>query len=145
MKIRKLLVAVFLSLGMTTIAATSNSQSNATIWDGVYSVEQAARGKEVYNVSCVSCHAADLRGDSNAPGLTGMGFMFLWEGRSVGELYSTIQSQMPSENPNSLSAQRYRDVVSYILQANNFPPGNEDLSSNVDLLNAISITPESSR
>ena len=142
---RKLLTLVSVLFGLVLVAEVSYGQSNSTIWDAIYSEAQAARGKEVYSVSCVSCHAADLRGDSDAPSLRGMSFMFDWEGRSVGELFTTVQSQMPSENPNSLPAQNYLDVLAYIFQENNFPVGDEELSPEIDLLNQIGIVPESSR
>jgi len=60
------------------------AQNGTSIWSGIYTEAQAARGQEVYNSTCSSCHAGDLRGNSNAPSLTGMSFMFLWERRSVG-------------------------------------------------------------
>jgi len=142
---RKLLTFVLVLFGLVLMTEVSYGQSDLTIWDAIYSEAQAARGRDVYSVSCVSCHAADLRGDSNAPSLRGMRFMFLWEGRSVGELFTAIQSQMPSENPNSLPAQNYLDVLAYIFQENNFPVGEEELSAEIDLLNQIGIVPESSR
>ena len=60
-----------------------------SIWSGSYTEAQAERGAEDYSARCAACHGADLRGDSHAVGLVGMGFMFLWEGKSLGELYST--------------------------------------------------------
>ena len=143
--IRKTLTLMLVSFGLFIVAEVGHGQSSSTIWDAIYSEAQAARGRDIYNVSCVSCHAADLRGDSNAPSLRGMSFMFLWEGRSVGELFTTIQSQMPSENPSSLQAQNYLDVLAYIFQENNFPAGDEELSAEIDLLNQIGIVPASSR
>jgi len=49
---------------------------------------------------------------------------------------------MPSENPNSLPARDYRDVVTYILQENNFPAGEAELPIDDERLNQILIQPQ---
>jgi cytochrome c len=108
----------------------------------IFTQEQAGRGQSVYQAACVACHSADLRGNSNAPSLLGMSFMFLWEGRSVGELFTNIRTQMPSENPNSLPAQSYLDVLAFILQANSFPAGTSELTADLEQLNVIGIVAE---
>jgi hypothetical protein len=46
---------------------------------------------------------------------------------------------MPSDRPNSLPAESYRDIVAFILQANAFPPGPTELSVDPDALNQILI------
>ena len=42
-----------------------------TIWDGVFTEEQAGRGQKIYVVSCAPCHKTDLLGDSGTPALAG--------------------------------------------------------------------------
>lgn len=120
-------------------ANPSSGQQAGGLWDGVYSPEQAIRGETVYTNACVSCHGQDLGGNSNSPGLVGMGFMFLWEGRSLGELYESIRSAMPTDRPGQLPVQDYLDVVAYILQENAFPAGDTELPTRVEALNALSI------
>ena len=112
----------------------------ATIWDGVYTDEQARRGAEQYSARCASCHAADLRGNSNAPGLLGMAFMFLWEGRTLGELYTKMRNEMPTDQPGSLSAGTYADLLAFILKSNDFPSGDQELASTPQALEAYTIT-----
>ena len=116
------------------------AQSPDTIRDGIYSEEQAQRGAEQYRARCASCHSADLRGNSNSPSLLGMSFMFVWEGRSLGELFEKMRSEMPTDAPGSLSAQAYADVLAFILSSNQFPAGSSDLTADQSLLNGISIT-----
>ena len=58
-----------------------------------------------------------------------MSFMFLWEERSLGELFASIQTAMPPTNPNSLSRESYLDILAYLLQANSFPAGEDQLSA----------------
>ena len=118
------------------------------MWDGIYTEEQAARGRADYMKSCASCHAADLRGSNTAPSLVEESFAFLYGDATVGELYGRIRMLMPSDRPNSLSSQSYRDIVSFILQSNKFPPGEKELEADPDTLRQILITtkrPESNQ
>jgi cytochrome c len=111
-----------------------------TVWDGVYSEAQADRGQTAYMTACAPCHAKDLRGDSTAPSLIEESFSFQWDDTSVGELFVRIRTLMPSDRPNSLSSQSYRDIVAFLLQSNKFPPGQQDLDADPDALKLIRIT-----
>ena len=106
---------------------------------GIFSQQQAQRGGEQYRARCVSCHGNDLRGNSNSPSLLGLSFLFLWEGRSVGELYSKMRNEMPTDNPGSLQPQNYSDILAFILAENGYPAGTVDLGSDVAALAGISI------
>jgi mono/diheme cytochrome c family protein len=124
----------------TTPARLSATTGPArTVWDGVYTEEQAARGQAQYARACASCHAADLRGDSTAPSLVEEGFSFQWADATVGELFERVRRLMPSDRPNSLSSQAYRDIVAFILQANKFPTGEKELDTDLDALRQILI------
>ena len=70
--------------------------------------------------------------------------MFLWEGRSLGELYTKMRDEMPTDRPGSLSATTYADILSYILRFNGFPSGDSDLSGDAAALEAIAIESPSS-
>lgn len=97
--------------------------------DGVYSESQAERGFIVFRDTCSGCHgASEFRGDD---------FMFNWEGSSVGRLYRVISRTMPDDEPGSLPAKDYIDVVSYILQLNSFPTGSSDLAADEETLDAL--------
>jgi len=111
-----------------------------SIWGGSYTEAQAERGAEDYSARCAACHGADLRGDSHAVGLVGMGFMFLWEGKSLGELYSTIRNDMPQDQPRSLSKGSYEDILAFILKSNKFPAGDTELESGENALDKLMIT-----
>jgi cytochrome c len=116
----------------------SGQQPTSTV-DGIYTAEQAARGETIYNEACIACHGLDLGGNSNSPGLVGMGFMFLWEGSSVGEFFRKIQAEMPTDRPGQLPAQDYLDVIAYILQKNSFAEGSAELPSTAAALDSIVI------
>ena len=124
------------------VTSVSSGQGSTEIWAGVYTPEQAARGEAVYTETCIACHGQDLGGNSNSPGLVGMGFMFLWEGRTLGVFFEKIQAEMPTDRPGQLPMQDYLDVIAYILQKNAFPEGSEELPSSVEVLNSIEIVPK---
>jgi len=71
-----------------------------------------------------------------------MGFMFLWEGRTLGSFFEKVESEMPTDRPGQLPQQQYLDVIAYILEKNGFPAGGEELPANLELLNALSIVPK---
>ena len=122
--------------------ATSQISSAAknSLADGLYSDAQATRGAEEYSARCASCHAADLRGNSNSPSLIGLSFMFIWEGKTLGELFNKMSAEMPTDNPGGLSQQSYAAILAYILQKNEYPSGDTELPSNSAALDNIVIT-----
>jgi cytochrome c len=100
-----------------------------SVWEGVYSEAQAARGHTQYERSCTNCHGADLQGDAaqEVPPLVEDTFLARWSGRTVQSLFEKISQGMPASNPGSLAAPVYLDIVAYILQANRFPSAQEEL------------------
>ena len=98
-----------------------------TVTEGVYTVEQAARGLQVYQDQCTSCHGDALEG-SVGPPLTGDGFLSIWSARPVVELVDKIHNTMPLEATAPLSRQQSMDLTAYILQAGGFPAGQAALA-----------------
>ena len=144
-KVRTGLISVLIAtIAWSGVDATGGQDAATgparTVWDGVYTEEQATRGQTQYMRACASCHAADLRGGSTAPSLVEESFSFQWADTTVGELLERIRTLMPSDRPNSLSSQAYRDLVAFILQANKFPPGERELETDPDSLKQILIT-----
>ena len=111
-----------------------------TAWDGVYTEEQARRGRTGYMRACASCHAEDLRGNGTAPSLVEESFSFLYDDTMVGELLRRIRTLMPEDRPNSLSSRSYRDIVAFLLQSNKLPPGERELDADPEALQQILIT-----
>ena len=118
--------------GMLVAAAASRS-----VWDGVYSREQAGRGQTAYNSKCARCHGENLMGGEDSPALVDRDFLEKWNGKSVGSLVETIRKTMPSDGPGKLTRQQSTDITAYLLSANGFPAGNGDLASDADVLSEI--------
>ena len=118
------------------------ASGRGSVWDGVFTEDQAARGKSTYEQECASCHLDDLLGDGIAPSLTGAAFDFRWDELSVGDMRAAIRATMPQGAPASLSAQAYIDIISYILQANDLPAGENELPTDEAPLSQIIILSE---
>ena len=93
----------------------------------MYSVEQAGRGRQIYQEQCVTCHGDALEG-SVGPPLAGDGFLAIWSGLPVVDLVDKIHNTMPLQAPAPLSRQESIDLTAYVLQAGGFPPGQADLT-----------------
>src|SRR5271154_3476453 len=126
-----------------TIALHSrlHSQSAASVWDGVYTNEQAKRGEPVYAKECGSCHGDALDGVGQAPALAGDDFKANWNGQTVGDLFEKIQATMPAGNPGKLSRPQNAAIVAYILKSNGFPSGAKELPGDDEPLAKIRIEP----
>jgi mono/diheme cytochrome c family protein len=107
---------------MTTSAPTSTL-------NGVYTLEQAARGRNIYLGQCRSCHNPS----------TGDAFEKLWAGKTVADLFTYIKESMPPNDPGALSRTDNADVVGFLLQATRMPAGTRDLPADRDSLKTIRI------
>ena len=116
---------------------------NRTVWDGVYTEEQATRGEALYAQHCVRCHGATLQGNGEgANPLTGATFKSTWNGVSIGAMFERVRLSMPQDKPATLTRQEVADLLAFILQANKFPAGKSELARQTDVLNAITFQSE---
>jgi mono/diheme cytochrome c family protein len=133
--------AALLALGASV--ATLQAQAPArTVWDGVFSADQASAGKTLFDGKCAMCHGPDLGGAEMAPALAGGTFMANWAGQSVGDLATRIHTTMPANDPGSLSDKQVADAVAYILSVNQFPAGSAALPTDASLQGQINIVAE---
>lgn len=96
------------------------------IWDGVYTSEQAARGRATFEEACTRCHGRDLAG-TTAPALTGTQFQQSWGGGTIEVLFAKIRDTMPPGFGTVLDDRQKLEIVAYILKANGFPAGLSEL------------------
>ena len=120
-------------------AAVVIAAASRSVWDGVYTKEQASRGKDAYTQECMKCHAENLAGGEDAPALAGADFLGRWNTKSVGALFESIRKTMPSDDPGSLSTRQCADIVAYVLSMNEFPAGQKELENEAGPLNEIRI------
>jgi cytochrome c len=154
------LSSTVLALASLTVAAGSARGNEGTliavqdsVWERVYSDEQARRGEQQYKTSCSYCHRDDLSGGffddgtGRAPALAGprafnSSFAERWNDASLAEILATIVSTMPQNKPTSLSLPVYVDILTYLLSKNDIPSGPRELSTDLETLQQIIVTPK---
>ena len=120
-----LIAAAAIALG--TAAASSQNRSTK---DGVYTLEQAKRGAEVISRTCSRCHQTEFfKGQA----------VEAWVGNTVAGLYESIARTMPEDRPGSLKPQEYADILAYMFELNQYPPGKDELSGDTEALANIVI------
>jgi cytochrome c len=115
----------------------SATPEQRSVWDGVYSEEQAKRGESLYSRECSFCHGNKLKGSDTTPPLSGSDFAADWDGRTVGDLFKKIRLTMPQGEPDRLNQQQDADVLAYILSFNKFPSGKAELPAETEPLKLI--------
>lgn len=133
---RRLLPALTLAFG---VAATMAAQPSRTVWDGIYTDEQAARGEMLYAEQCAKCHGDTLGGQESAPALTGTTFYSNWEGEMLEPLFDRLRTTMPQDKPGSLSRSQNADILALMLKAGGFPAGATPLNGQAGALATITI------
>jgi quinoprotein glucose dehydrogenase len=138
---RLIVLAMLASIasGSATRVAAVQDGTTASVWDGVYSEEQAGRGEEAYRQACANCHGPELEGADMTPGLTGGMFTSNWNDLTLGDLFERIRATMPLDKPGSLSRQQNADLVAFLLKANQWPVGTTELSRELGALKQIRI------
>jgi mono/diheme cytochrome c family protein len=120
-------------------AATGAQEASRSVWDGVYSEEQAKRGAALYGRECARCHGTDLTGADEVPALFGPAFLANWDGLTVGDLSERVRRTMPPNKPGQLNRQQITDIVCHVLSVNGFPAAKTDLEPKTELLKQIRI------
>jgi mono/diheme cytochrome c family protein len=117
-------LALFAVLWTAAIAQTTRS-----VWDGVYTEQQANRGAILYEKECAGCHGPGGAGGSMAPALTDAAFAANYDGQTVGDLFERNRVTMPVGREGQLTGQAIADITAFMLQANKFPAGSEELAT----------------
>jgi mono/diheme cytochrome c family protein len=119
--------------------------SERSVWDGVYTAEQAKRGETLYANNCASCHGSALGGGESAPPLSGGEFFANWNGLTLGDLFDRIRVSMPADRPGKLSREQNADVLAFMLSVNQFPEGKTELGHQTEVLKQIRFDAERPR
>lgn len=136
-------------LAMALVAASTTSPARVAaqdespdgkIWDGAFTAAQADRGEKSFlEGPCAGCHQRDLSGDParNGPPLKGDNFFAHYENGSVNDLFVKIRDTMPPNANAALTEEAKLDVVAFLLRANGFPAGKEELKMEQESLENI--------
>jgi mono/diheme cytochrome c family protein len=138
----KLRFAVLTAAGLAAAIGAGTGQAQSTVrsvWEGIYSPEQAARGEAQYVERCAACHGAALNGTGEAPGLSGGEFVSHYDQLTVADLFDRVRTTMPQNDPGTLSRDQYVEVVAFLLKSNGFPAGDAPLDRRSEVLATIGI------
>ena len=129
---RSMFLVTGTALVMTLSATALGGQAPAkTTNSGVYTAEQAERGKKLFEAKCTACHdTARFTGDT---------FLDPWAGKPLKDVWDIASGTMPEDNPGSLQQQEYGDILAYFLQLNAFPTGDTELKGDAGAMAAIKI------
>ena len=137
----KLRITAIALIPLATIVLLNNTvhaqPPTRSVWEGVYTEAQAARGKGLYSQECASCHGGELTGGEMAPPLAGGEFMAGWDGLTIGDLFERIRISMPQNSPGTLSGQQNADILSFMLSSNKFPAGDTEMPKESGILKTI--------
>lgn len=134
-------VAVTLALTFSAArvpAAAQQSSGERRIWDGVFTADQAERGKPRFVASCSRCHNIALIGSERGPALKGRAFVSKWETDNLASLYTLIRDTMPRDGGAGVVNDELKiDILAYMLRENGFPTGGAELKLDMAALESI--------
>jgi len=138
----RVVFALPLGLAVVLAGAAIAQESGRSVWQGVFTPDQANRGAAVYAQRCGACHGAAMNGTGEAPALVGGEFVSHWDTMTVGDLFDRVRTTMPQNDPQSLTREEYADVLAFLLKNNGFPAGGQPLDRRSEVLATIGITAE---
>ena len=128
----KLSVSFSLCLLALCLFSAVNQPVSLAQSNGVFTDAQAVRGQALYDSKCGKCHGNQLD-NGTAAALIGGKFMGKWAGKSVDDLYYITKTQMPYGAAGTMKDQEYIDVVAFMLKANGYKAGAQELKADAAL------------
>ncbi|MFY9909276.1 MAG: NapC/NirT family cytochrome c [Candidatus Sulfotelmatobacter sp.] len=86
-----------------------------------------AAGGKLYQAQCASCHGAKLEGGAG-PSLKGATWHLIYGGAKLLTIWGEITGPMAQYAGTTYTTQQSLDIVSYLLQQNGLPSGNQPLA-----------------
>ena len=144
----RLLLVAALATTLSAVAQTAE-RGTRSISDGVFTAEQARRGRAAYTGPCDRCHGFKLDGAPDdpdmlpAPPVAGPKFLRKWNGRTLAALFDYVRLTMPTNNPGYLSGAEVADIVAYMLSVSGMPAGEDALAPEPEALAGVVIVSQS--
>ena len=94
-----------------------------------FSAAQAAAGDKLYAAKCSACHGERLEGGAG-PALSGATLTTLSKNTklTIGDMFTFITTQMPLNDPASLTHDQYVSIMAFILHFNGYKTGTKPLT-----------------
>ncbi|MCZ6617038.1 MAG: PQQ-binding-like beta-propeller repeat protein [Gammaproteobacteria bacterium] len=130
-------LVVLLGLGQWSSSSIAQSDEEPPR----FTAAQAANGGKTYEQHCAACHGANLEGVGIVPALSGTRFDQTWRGKSTGVLAFHIRRMPPRGNAEAggLGDESYTNILAYLLDFNDFEPGDIVLPGDLAALSDLTI------
>jgi S-disulfanyl-L-cysteine oxidoreductase SoxD len=137
---RALTVPAGFAAALVCVASLAAQSGPKNVRDGVFTADQALRGKSGFDGVCARCHGIPLTGSQgNGPTLKGPAFLAHWDKDTLGSLYTKIRDTMPLGVAGTLTDEVKLQILAYLLEQNGFPAGKTELPGEVSALEEIGI------
>jgi mono/diheme cytochrome c family protein len=141
-----LFVALPIAMAQQTAAPPPSASAGpqVSVWSGVYTDAQAARGKTVYSANCGKCHGPTGNGAGEpdapkSPPVARATFLRNWDGKTLAAMFELVRTTMPIDNPASRTDPEYIDAIAYVLSLSTIPAGAKELPPDAAALAGIVI------
>lgn len=114
-------------------AQAPSAPGGGSVLDGVFTEDQATRGRKTYQAACTSCHTVSEQ--------TGRRFVGRWRDSNLGEVFDLISGTMPEGNPGSLTPEEYASIVAFYLKETGYREGSRELPATLPELLKLRIQP----
>ena len=117
-------LAAAIALGLLLPFRTTAASNSIT-----FTKEQQYTGGAAFEKTCASCHGTELEGGAGPP-LTGANFKILSTkvDATIGDIFTYMTTNMPMNDPASLSHEQYVDIMAFILSKNGYHAGGAPLT-----------------
>src|SRR5262245_60856092 len=120
------------AFAIVTCASAFTQSTTTSVWNGVYTSEQATRGGALYRSKCAECHGDDYEGREQAPALAGSAFGQRWDGATLRKLFERMEEMPPDDPKARLQPKQYVDILAFLLSVNSVPAGKAELVADKD-------------
>src|SRR5262245_27510315 len=127
------LMAISISGSVASVIAQDAAASSVA--DGVFTSDQAERGKKQFQQTCAACHSVSEH--------TGKNFESKWSGSTVGDVFDLVSNTMPESDPGGLKPDEYASILAFFLSESGYKQGDKELPPDLELLKKIRIEPPS--
>ena len=102
------------TIGMGYAALTTQGSPASAATPGTVSPQTIAQGKELFSVTCASCHGVDAQGTSQAPSLVGVGAAAVDFQVSTGRMPAKELAPEFDRKPVTFTTEQIHSIAAYI-------------------------------
>jgi polar amino acid transport system substrate-binding protein len=117
-------LAAAIAFGVLSPFRTTAASNSIT-----FTKQQQYAGGAAFEKTCAVCHGEELEGGAGPP-LRGENFKILSTkiGATIGDIFTYMTTNMPMNDPASLSHKQYVDIMAFILSKNGYHAGGAALT-----------------